>query len=172
MKTKLLMLALAGVIMLPGTFHAGAASKASPTPEAPEPTPGPRTLRPLPFNGKIFTVDSVAKTFSTQNKEKKIRTYEITPETKLTKKNSAAAFEDLKPGAEVRGMATPKGDGQFETESVIIGARDEPKALPASTPLPLSTPRPIPKSKSTPRISPAKKPKAVTPAPSTLAPPD
>ncbi len=173
MKTRLLTLALAGVIILTGTLHTEAASKASPTPAVPDPTPAPRIARPLPFTGKISAVDATAKTFSTENHEKKVRVFEISPETKLSKKNSAAAtFEDLKPGFEVHGMATPKGDGQFETESVIIGAREEPKAIAASTPLPLSTPRPTPKSKSTTKTPSSKKAKNVTPAPSTLAPPN
>jgi hypothetical protein len=146
MKTKLLTLALAGALALAAApaIHASAPAEPSPPAET-------RTARPLPFNGKIYAIDAVAKTFSTQNSEKKIRVYAITPETKLAKKSGPANFEDLKIGEDVRGMATPKGNGHYETGSVIIGHREEPKPSPTlPPPSPTATPTPA---KSTPKPS-------------------
>ncbi len=158
MKTRLLTLALAGVMTFAGTFHAAAVPKVSPTPAVPEPTPGPRTARPLPFTGKIFSIDTAAKTFSTQNHEKKIRVFEISSETKITKKNSTATFDDLKPGDEVRGMALPKGDGRFETESVTIGARRSPS--PPLQPRPSPPSSPLPNRRKNPTSPPPRPPSA------------
>ena len=162
MKTRLLTLALAGVITLTGSFTAQASPKkeTTPAPDATDTAPSPLPSHPLPFNGKIFAVDPAARTFSTQNKEKKIRVFAITPQTKLTKKSGAATFEDLKIGDEVRGSSIPKGDGNYETESVIIGAREEIKPAPTAAPAPSATPS---GSKSTPK--PAKKPRTPTPTP-------
>jgi len=135
MKIKFLTISLAGIIALGFTFQAEAASKedatASPSPVATSTAPA----RPIPFNGKIFSIDKVAKTFSTQNKEKKIRTFEITTETKITRNNKPANFEDLKDGEEIRGSAMKKGDGRFDVLSVNIGPRPDPaKGAPSASP--------------------------------------
>ena len=149
MKTKFLTFSAAWIITLASTLNAQTSKKdASPSP-SPSPAGTPikvihLSTRPLPFNGKISATDKIAITFSTENKEKKIRVYEVTPETKITKKSGEATFADLKAGDEVRGTAIPKGDGKFETVSVIIGPREEPKvavavAVPSATPAPKSS---------------------------------
>ena len=141
MKITFLMPALATAMLLAGT----AGLRATPVTPTPAPSLAPRPSNPLPFSGKIYTVDAVEKTFSMQNHEKKIRVYVISSETKLTKKSGPANFEDLKTGEEVRGMAIPKGNGQFEATSVIIGPHDTPKPLPSSTPpAPSAAPAPKP----------------------------
>ena len=136
MKINLLTLGVAGAIAL----TAAPSLKALPSPAASNTPPGTKSSRPLPFNGKIYAIDPAARTFSTQNKEKKIRVYSITPETTLTRKNSPARFEDLKIGDEVRGMAEPKGNGRYETASVIIGPAEEVKPTSSPSPSPVATP--------------------------------
>jgi len=136
MKIKILTLSLACVIALGGAFHLEAATAASPSPE-PAPT---APARPIPFNGKIFAVDKAAKTFSTQNKEKKIRIFEINAETKIAKNNKPATFDDLKDGDEIRGSALKKGDGRFDVLSVNIGPRPDPaKGAPSAVPAPTTS---------------------------------
>ena len=137
MKIKLLALSTACVIAFGGAFHTQAASKESPV-ASPSPEPASTApSRPIPFNGKIFAVDKVARTFSTQNKEKKTRIFEITAETKIVRNNKPATFDDLKDGEEIRGSAMKKGDGRFDVLSVNIGPRpDAAKGAPSAVPTP------------------------------------
>ena len=141
MKIKFVTMLAAGVFALGGAFQTQAASKeeASPSPTA---YPTAPSTRPIPFNGTIFAVDKAAKTFSTQNKEKKIRVFAITAETKITKNNKPAGFDDLKTGEGIRGSALKKGEGHFDVLSAQIGAMEEPvakAALPVS-PAPSGSP--------------------------------
>ena len=139
MKIKIVTLFTAGLVALGCDARLRAAAKEEAS-ASPAPTTAAST-RPIPFNVTIFAVDKAAKTFSTQNKEKKIRVFAITPETKITKSAKPAGFEELKAGENVRGSALKKGEGHFDVLSAEIGAKDESaKAAPAASAVPSGSP--------------------------------
>lgn len=160
MISKSFPLALALTLGIAPALSAAPKKDASPTPVETPIQVVHASLRPLPFNGKVFAIDKEASTFSTENKEKKIRVYAITPETKFTKKGAPYSFENLKTGDEIRGTALPKGDGHFETVEVSVGNAEEakpvatpqvvgptpkpPKAIAVKTPKKSPTPTPTP----------------------------
>jgi hypothetical protein len=78
--------------------------------------------RPFPFHGKIFAVDQAAKTFTIPGKA--ARVFAVTDETKLTKGDAEATFEELQVGAEVRGLARKNPDGSLTAVSVKIGPKE------------------------------------------------
>lgn len=81
--------------------------------------------RPIPFYGKIGTVDKANKTFTIEGK-KSTRTFSATEATKLEKAGgTAATWEDLKPGEYVRGSATKKAEGQYTAMSIKLGQKEK-----------------------------------------------
>ncbi len=96
-----------------------AAEKESPAPEAsasPEATAKP--ARPIPYRGKIESVDESAKTFTVGK-----HTIKVTDETKITKNDAAATMSDIVAEEQVRGSYWKKDDGSLEAKSVKLGAK-------------------------------------------------
>lgn len=144
MNKRIFATALTGVVLISGAnpLHAGSKAQASSTPSgamtSASPFPTAPATRPIPFSGKIYTVDKVSKTFTTQNKEKKIRTFIISSQSKITKDNRPAKFEELRAGDEIHGMALKEGDGRFDILSLRAGGKEESvksaaSAIPAAT---------------------------------------
>ncbi len=101
-----------------------AAEKESPAPEAsasPEATAKP--ARPIPYRGKIESVDESARTFTVGK-----HTIKVTDETKITKNDAAAAMSDIVADEQVRGSYWKKEDGSLEAKSVKLGAKTAGKA--------------------------------------------
>ena len=130
---------LAATALAAGTaLHTQAATKSEATPS---PWPTAPSTRPIPYNGTIFTVDKTGRSFSTQNKERKIRVFAVTSETKITKNNKPASFDDLKAGDDIRGTALKKGEGRFDVISVIIGRHDDAaRVASTASPTPAGSP--------------------------------
>src|ERR1051325_10439146 len=85
--------------------------------------------RPIPFRGKIATVDKQAKTVTLEGKEKG-RTFHITSNSKLTKAGKPATLDDATVGEEVGGAYKEGADKKMEVVSLRIGPR--PDAPPRS----------------------------------------
>ncbi len=83
-----------------------------------------KPARPIPFYGKIGTVDKANKTFTIEGK-KSTRTFTLTDSTKMDKMGAAATWDDLKTGEYVRGSAMKKSEGQYEAMSVKIGQKEK-----------------------------------------------
>jgi len=152
MKTNFSAFCVVCIITLGGNFHLQAAPKqeaaASPSPAGS--VSAAIASRPIPFSAKIYSVDKIAKTFSTQSaKEKKLRVFAILPESKITKENNKpATFEDLKPDWEVRGFVLKKGEGHFDVLSLQIGQKEDPtKGAPKASAAPSAIPTGKKKSK-------------------------
>ena len=85
----------------------------------------PTSTRPLPFYGKIGTVDKANKTFTIEGK-KSTRTFSMTDTTKLEKAPGVAAtWDDLKAGEYVRGSATKTAQDHYVALSVKIGPKEQ-----------------------------------------------
>jgi hypothetical protein len=79
--------------------------------------------RPIPFRGKIATVDKQAKTVKVGE-----RTFNITSDSKLTKAGKPATLDDATVGEEVGGAYKEGTDKKLEVVSLRIGPRsDAPK---------------------------------------------
>ena len=76
--------------------------------------------RPIPFRGKVASVDADAKTFSIAGKEK-TRVIKITDQTKITKQGAEATMKDIVADEEVRGSYLKKEDGSLEGHTVKLG---------------------------------------------------
>jgi len=81
--------------------------------------------KPVPYHGKVASVDATAKTFTIKGKEKD-RVFSITDKTTITKDGAAADISAITAGEEVRGQAIKSGDN-WEAVKVMLGAK-EPKA--------------------------------------------
>jgi hypothetical protein len=100
-----------------------AKGKKSPAPEA---TASPaasvaatdKPARPIPYHGKVASVDASAKTFTVGK-----RTIKVTDETKITKQDAAATMADIVVDEQVRGSYWKKEDGTLEAKSVKLGAK-------------------------------------------------
>lgn len=87
-----------------------------------------KTVKALPFHGKISTVDQTAKTFSIAGKEK-TRVFKVTDTTVLTKADAPATMTDVVANEEVRGSYVKAADGSLEAKTVKLGpATDADKA--------------------------------------------
>ncbi len=90
------------------------------------------SMKTLPFQGKVGTVDAAAKTFTIKNKDGKENTYAITDKTQILHGDAtAASMSDIKADETVRGSRMKTGENQWEAMKVIIGAKPgsgEPKA--------------------------------------------
>ena len=85
----------------------------------------PTSTRPMPFYGKIGTVDKANKTFTIEGK-KSTRTFSMTDTTKLEKAPGVAAtWDDLKAGEYVRGSATKTAQDHYVALSVKIGPKEQ-----------------------------------------------
>lgn len=74
-----------------------------------------------PFRGKIAAVDTVAKTIKVGE-----RTFYVTSETRITKANKPATFDDAKVGEEIAGSFRKADDGKLLARTIRIGPRPEP----------------------------------------------
>jgi hypothetical protein len=97
--------------------------KTSPAPSA-KPSPHPTVSRPLPFHGKISTVDQKAKTFTIAGREKS-RVFKITDKTALTKAGTAVTMKDVVANDEVRGSYWKLTDGTLEAKTVKLGPKTD-----------------------------------------------
>jgi hypothetical protein len=76
--------------------------------------------RPIPFRGKIATVDKQAKTVKVGE-----RTFHITSDSKLTKAGKPATLDDAAVGEEVGGAYKEGTDKKMEIVSLRIGPRPD-----------------------------------------------
>lgn len=74
---------------------------------------------PLPFNGKVASVDKSANTFKVGE-----RVFSLTTESRITKGGKPATLGDAVPGEEVAGSYKRVGD-KLEVVSVRFGPRPE-----------------------------------------------
>ena len=81
-----------------------------------------KSVKRIPFRGKISAVDSAAKTFTLEGKQKS-RTFHVTTETRLKKDGQEARFDDLKVGETVGGQYCEGTGGAMEVVTVNIGAK-------------------------------------------------
>ena len=79
--------------------------------------------KPLPYRGKVASVDASAKTFTVGN-----RTIKVTDQTKITKQGAAATMADITVGEKVSGSYWKKDDGSLEAKNIKVGAKMEAAA--------------------------------------------
>jgi hypothetical protein len=128
MKTKLAKLTLKITFLACITAALAAVpaiSRADDATNTPSATPAPKK-HPLPFHGKVASVDTAAMTFTVGT-----MTIGITSTTKITKDGQPAVFSDITMGEMVRGSYKKDDDGKMNATSVKIG--EMKKAAPAST---------------------------------------
>lgn len=89
----------------------------------PPESPKEKKAGPLPFQGKVDTIDADGKKFTTKNKDGKMNTFNITDKTVITKDDAPAKFADLKIGEVVRGTRIKKGEGEWDAVKVMIGPK-------------------------------------------------
>lgn len=82
------------------------------------------TAKPLPFQGKVASVDASAKTFTTKNKDGKEHVFTVTDKTQITKADgSAGKFDDIKVDEAVRGSRLKTGENKWEAVKVSLGEK-------------------------------------------------
>ena len=74
--------------------------------------------RALPFRGKASAVDAKAKTLTVGTK-----VYQVTSDTRISKDDRPATFDDIKADEYVRGSARQSEDGKLNLVSVFIGPK-------------------------------------------------
>lgn len=80
--------------------------------------------RPIPFHGKVDSVDLAARTFTMRTKAGKDHVFHITAATKMLKNETAVAtLADVKAQDQVRGSRRKLGEGDWDAVTVIIGAK-------------------------------------------------
>ena len=79
-----------------------------------------KSNRPIPYHGKVASVDATAKTFTVGT-----RTIKVTDQTKITKQGAAATMADIVVDEEVRGSYWKKEDGSLEAKTVKLGPKSE-----------------------------------------------
>ena len=77
----------------------------------------------LPYSGKISAVDKAAKTVTLATKEKS-RTYQITPETRISKAGKPATLDDATVGEEAAAFGHEEG-GKHIAQSLRLGPKPE-----------------------------------------------
>ena len=82
----------------------------------------PKKKLPRPFHGKLAAVDLTARTIQVGKS-----TYQITPETKITKDGQPAKLADAVVGEPVRGYVEPTEDDKMAARTVHFGAKAEAK---------------------------------------------
>jgi hypothetical protein len=83
--------------------------------------------RPMPYSGKVHSVDKEAKTFTLQSQKNSSRVFTVTAGTRMLKGEAAATWDDIKPGEEVRGQAHKIETGKYEAVSVFVGPKADGK---------------------------------------------
>jgi hypothetical protein len=111
------------VLCAPASAPAKTKAAASPAPTA-SPAESAAAMakkpRPIPYHGKVASVDAGAKTFSLAGKES-TRMIKITDQSTITKQGVAAAMADIVADEEVRGSYWKKEDGSLEARTVKLG---------------------------------------------------
>ncbi|MDB6067973.1 MAG: hypothetical protein JWR26_4181 [Pedosphaera sp.] len=120
-KITLVTLLAATVLGMPVRVSAQDATKPA-TPAAPA-TPPAVKPHPLPFKGKLASVDKVAKTITLDGTTKRV--FAVTSETKIMKTGKAATLEDAVVGEEVRGSYLKGDDGKMSLKSLTFGAKPD-----------------------------------------------
>jgi len=85
-------------------------------PTAPDAKP-----RAIPFRGKIGAVDKVAKTFTLEEKTKRV--LQITSETKFLRDGKPATFDAYAVGDAITGQYLKGDDGKLTAKSILFGAK-------------------------------------------------
>jgi len=95
---------------------------------------GPKisSSKPLPFIGKLGSVDKVAMTFTLDEKTKPGRTFEVTSETRIMKSGKPATLADGVVGDPVRGSYIKTAEGKLEAHTVSFGVRVDPAKMQAA----------------------------------------
>jgi len=116
---KLIALALLATVIAGLPVCAGAADTSAPAKESKAKKPAA-----IPFHGKLTAVDSTAKTITVGK-----RTFQITSETKISKKSDIPAMlEDGVVGDNVSGAYKKAEDGKLVATTVKFGATTEKAA--------------------------------------------
>lgn len=120
-------LATLGIALLlfpAASFQTRAAEQESAPPSAaiPEAPAKAVSTRPYPFSGKIASLDKKSMTVTLEGKEK-LRVLAITSQSKFTKLNKPAVFDDMAAGDEVGGQVVKNAAGKEEVVSLRIGAK-------------------------------------------------
>ena len=74
----------------------------------------------IPFRGKIAAVDKTAKTITVGE-----RTFQVTSETKIMKKDKPATLSDAAVGEEIRGSYKKTDNGKLVAQRIWVGPRPE-----------------------------------------------
>ncbi len=98
---------------------------------APEVSHGAKS-KPLPFAGRIGSVDKVAMTFTLDEKTKPGRTFAVTSETRFMKDGKPATLNDGTVGEFVRGTYLKTADGKMEAHTISFGAKVDPAKVSAA----------------------------------------
>ena len=85
-------------------------------------SPGAKA-KPLPYRGKVASINASAKTFTVGK-----RTIKVTDQTKITKQGAAATMAEISLGEKVSGSYWKKDDGSLEAKNIKVGAKMEPAA--------------------------------------------
>ena len=90
-----------------------------------DPSPAAKA-RPFPFQSVVVSVDKAAHTFRMgKNVVHQVR---VQPETKIAKADgTAAGFEALAPGVEIRGAVRKRSDADWDAVSIKIGPKPTPR---------------------------------------------
>lgn len=133
MKIKILTGTLACALALAMPFQAHAKKRTTPiqsqpvateTPGAAMSSPSPAaqaSQRPIPFHGKIASIDANGKRFTLAVKTGTGRVLMVTGKTMLTKGGNPATFADVANNEEVRGSYWKRADGSLEAKTVKLG---------------------------------------------------
>jgi hypothetical protein len=81
--------------------------------------------RPVPFHGRVVSVDHSAKTFTLNGKGRE-RLFRTTEHTEFWKEGKQADFKAIVPGENVRGSAI-KIEAEWEVKKVTIGNKEDPE---------------------------------------------
>jgi hypothetical protein len=110
---------LAAVVMgMPVTVSAQSTNKSVPSIKVPD-VKG----KPVPFHGKVASVDKSAKTVTLDDKNK--RTFHVTSETKIMKNEKPATLDDVTVGEDIRGSYKKNDDQTMSLRSLYIGTKPE-----------------------------------------------
>lgn len=132
---------------------------ATPAPDAsPAATATPAAkAKPFPFKNTVVSVDKATNTFTIGKKT--AHKVHVLPETKVLKGDeTAATFEEIIVGVEVRGSVKKRADGDWEAVSVKIGPKAEASPSPSPSPAAKATPAKAAASPAASAPSPSPKP--------------
>lgn len=88
---------------------------------------GEKKANPIPFSGKLGSVDKIAKTITVGE-----RVFQITSQTKLSKAGKPATLEDAVVGEEVGGSYQKSEEGKLNAKTVRFGPKPNGEAKKAA----------------------------------------